>query len=67
MVKLSKTNKAELKVIMSPLIENHHALMQTTADLVDDMSTRDAATPSADSVEEVFASLFLCVRGFVSC
>ena len=52
-VNLSNTKKAELKVIMYPLIEHHHALMQTTSDLVDDMSTRNAATPSADSVEEV--------------
>ena len=52
-VNLSKTKKDELKVIMSPLLEHHYALMQTTADLVADMSTGDAATPSADSVEEV--------------
>ena len=52
-VNLSKTKKDELKVIMSPLLEHHYALMQTTVDLVDDMSTGDAATPSADSVEEV--------------
>ena len=50
---MSKTKKAELKVIMSQLLEHHHALMQTTAVLIADMSTRDAATPSADSVEEV--------------
>ena len=31
------------------LLEHHHALMQTTADLVADMSTRDmSATRSAD-------------------
>ena len=52
-VKLPKTKKDELKVIMSPLLENHYAFMQTTAYLVSDMSTGDAATPSADSVEEV--------------
>ena len=52
-VNLSNTKKAKLKVIMYPLIEHHHALMQTTADLVADMSTRNAATPSENSVEEV--------------
>ena len=51
--KLSKTNKADIKVIMSPLHDHHHALMQKTAYIVADMSTGDAATPSADSVEEV--------------
>ena len=50
---MSKTKKAELKVMLSPLLEHHHTLMKTTTDLVDDMSTGDAATPSADSVEEV--------------
>ena len=53
MANFSKTKKVELKVILSPLLEHHHALMQTTADLIADMSTRDSATPSADSVEEV--------------
>ena len=52
-VNLSKTKKDKLKVIMSPLLEHHYALMQTTAYLVSVMSTGDAATPSADSVEEV--------------
>ena len=52
-VNMSKTKKAELKVIMYPLLEHYHVLMQTTADLVADMSTVDAATPSTDSVEEV--------------
>ena len=52
-VNLSKTKKAELKWIMSPLLEHHHALMQITADIVADMFTGDAATPSSDSVEEV--------------
>ena len=52
-VNLSKTKKAKIKVILSPLLEHHHALMQKTADLVAEMSTGDAATPSADSVEEV--------------
>ena len=66
-VNLSKTKKAEIKVILYPLLEHHHTLIQTTAYLVADTSIGDAATPSADSVEEVFASLFLCVRGFVSC
>ena len=50
---LLETKKAELKVIMSPLLEHHHELMQTTTNIVADMSTGDAATPSADSVEEV--------------
>ena len=49
---LSKTKKAELKVILYPLLEHHHALMQTTTDLVADMSTGDATTPSEDSVKE---------------
>ena len=52
-VYLPKTKKDELKLILSPLLEHHHALVQTTADLVYGMSTGDAATPSADSVEEV--------------
>ena len=52
-VNFSKTKKDKLKLIMYPLIEHHHALMQTTAYLVADMSTGGAATPSADSVEEV--------------
>ena len=52
-VNLLKTNKAEIKVIMSPLLEHHHALWKTTADIVAVMYTGDAATPSADSVEEV--------------
>ena len=50
---MSKTKKAELKLVLSPLLEHHHALMQTAADLVADMYNRDAATPSTDSVEEV--------------
>ena len=49
----SNTNKAELKVILSPILEHHHALMKKTAYIVADMSTGDAATPSVDSVEEV--------------
>ena len=52
-VNLSNTKKAKLKLILSPFIEHHHALMQITADLVADMSTGGAATPSDDSVEEV--------------
>ena len=52
-VNFSKTKEAELKVILYPLLEHQHALMQTTADLVSDMSTGDAATPSADPVKEV--------------
>ena len=52
-VNLLKTNKDKLKVILSPLLEHHYALMQTTADLVADISTGDAATPSVDSAEEV--------------
>ena len=52
-VNLSNTKKAELKLILYPLLEHHHAFMQTTADLVFDMSNGDAATPSADSVKEV--------------
>ena len=52
-VNLSKTNKVELKIILSPLLEHHNELMQTTTDLVADVSTGDAETPSADSVEEV--------------
>ena len=53
MVNLSKTKKDDLKVITSPLLEHHYALMQTTADLVADMSTGDSATPSANSAKEV--------------
>ena len=53
LVNFSNTKKDELKVIMSPLLERHYELMQKTADLVADMSTGDAATPSEDSVEEV--------------
>ena len=52
-VNFSKTKKADLKVILSPLLEHHHELMQKTTNIVADMSTGDAATPSADSVEEV--------------
>ena len=52
-VNLSNTKKDELKVIMYPHLEHHYALMQTTADHVSNISTGDAATPSADSVEEV--------------
>ena len=52
-VNLLKTKKSELKVILSPLLKHHHALMQTTAYLVADISTGDSATPSEDSVEEV--------------
>ena len=52
-VNLLKTKKAELKVLLYPLLEQHHALMQKAADLVSDMSTGDAATPSEDSVKEV--------------
>ena len=52
-VNLYNTKKAKLKVIMSPLIEDHHALMQTTSDIVIDMSTGDSATPSENSVKEV--------------
>ena len=50
---LSKTKKENLKVILSPLLEHHYALIQTTADLIADMSTGDSATPSANSVKEV--------------
>ena len=50
-VNLLKTKKDEIKVILSPLLEHHHALMQITADLVAEMPTEDAATTSADSVE----------------
>ena len=52
-VNLLKTKKADIKLIMSPLLEHHHALMQKTADIVSEMSTGDDGTPSADSVEEV--------------
>ena len=50
---LLKTKKAEHKVILSPILEHHHELIKTTTDLVADMSTGDAAMPSADSVKEV--------------
>ena len=50
---LSKTKNDEIKVILSQLLEHHYALMQTTADLVADISTGEAATTSSDSVEEV--------------
>ena len=40
--------------------------MQTTADLVADMPTRDAATPSADSVEEVYAGGFFHVNYLIN-
>ena len=52
-VNLSKTKKAELKLILYPILEHHHALMKTNLDLVADMSIVYAATPSEDSVEEV--------------
>ena len=53
MLKFPKTKKSKLKVILYPLLEHHHELMKTTANIDADMSTVYAATPSEDSVEEV--------------
>lgn len=50
-VNLSKIKKAELKAIISPLLQQYYESVQTTSDLVASTSTGNTTTPSPDSVK----------------
>ena len=52
-VNLSKIKKAELKAIISPLLQQYYESVQTTSDLVASIFTGNTTTPSPDSVKYV--------------